>query len=146
MTNDWQKIEQEIERLKQALSRELADIEDIEALAGESIQVELWGLNEKSLEKAMWDSFLQLERGKDSLAPEKITSHRKIIGAPIVLYKKILGALLRPYTRTILSRQNRFNAELIQFQLASLLRLEKMRKRLDSVEAAARGQTAEKRD
>jgi hypothetical protein len=146
MTNDWQKIEQEIDRLKRALSQELADIEDIEALAGEKIQVELWGLNEKSLEKAMWDSFLQLERNKDCLAPEKITSHRKIIGAPIVLYKKILRAVLQPYTRTILNRQSRFNAELIQFQLATLLRLEKMRARIDAVEAAIQSETAEKKD
>jgi hypothetical protein len=146
MTNDWQKIEQEIERLKRALSRELSGIEDIEALAGERIQVELWGLNEKSLEKAMWDSFLQLERNKDCLSPEKITSHRKIIGAPIVLYKKILRAVLRPYTQTILSRQNQFNAELIQFQLATLLRLEKMGQRIDAVETAIQSETAEKMD
>ena len=128
-------IEKQIQKIKTALAEERESIEDFETLIGERIDGELWGLSEKALEKAAWDSFFFLERNKDCLEEEPVTSHRKYVGMVIVLFKKVFRALMRPYAKTILARQCRFDRELVQIQLANLLRLEKIEKRMAALEA-----------
>lgn len=130
-------IEKQIQKIKTALAEERESIQDFEALIGERIEGELWGLSEKALEKAAWDSFFFLERNKDCLEEEPVTSHRKYVGVVIVLFKKVFRALMRPYAKTILARQCRFDRELIQIQLANLLRLEKIQGRIAALEARA---------
>ena len=49
-----------------------------------------------------------------------ITSHRRLIGPLIVLFKKLLLKVLRPYTNSLFVRQNRFNEQLVAFHLAIL--------------------------
>jgi len=93
-------IEKQIQKIKTALAEERESIEDFETLIGERIDGELWGLSEKALEKAAWDSFFFLERNKDCLEEEPVTSHRKYVGMVIVLFKKIFRALMpRRYSR-----------------------------------------------
>ena len=130
-------IEKQIQKIKTALAEERESIEDFETLIGERIEGDLWGLSEKALEKAAWDSFFFLDRNKDCLEEEPIVSHRKLSGSVIVLYKKVLRALMRPNTKTILARQCRFDRELIQIQLANLLRLERIEGRIAALEAGA---------
>src|SRR4030042_3989988 len=120
-----QQIESQIQKIKTALADERESIQDLETLIGRRVGVELWGLSKKELEKEAWDSFFLLDRNKDCLEEEPIVSYRKFSGAVIVFYKKVLRALLRPYTNMILARQVRVNRELIRLHLASLLRLEK---------------------
>src|SRR4030043_1918102 len=102
-----QQIESQIQKKKTALADERESVEDLETLIGQRIEAELWGLSKKELEKEAWDSFYILEKNKDCLEEEPIVSHRKFSGAVIVLYKRVLRALLRPYTKTILARQGR---------------------------------------
>jgi len=129
-----QEIESQIQKIKTALADEKESIQDLETLIGQRIEAELWGLSKKELEKEAWDSFFILEKNKDCLEEEPIVSHRKFSGAVIVLYKKVLRALLRPYTKMILARQVRFNRELIRLHLANLLRLEKIEERISALE------------
>jgi hypothetical protein len=132
---DSREIEKQIQKIKIALAEERESIQDFETLIGERIKGELWGLSEKALEKAAWDSFFFLERNKDCLEEERIISPRRLVGRMIVLFKKAWRALFRPYSKIILQRQNRFNRELIQIHLANLLRIEKMKERIDAFEA-----------
>lgn len=131
---DIQEIESRIQKIKSALAEERESIEDLETLIGERIDGELWGLSEKALEKAAWDSFFFLEKNKDCLEEEPVVSHRKFSGPAIVAFKKVFRAVMRPYAKMILGRQSRFDRELIQIQLANLLRLEKLEKRLAALE------------
>jgi hypothetical protein len=130
-------IEKQIQKIKTSLAEEIESIQDLETLIGERIQGELWGLSEKALEKAAWDSFFFLERNKDCLEEEPLASHRKYVGPAIVFFRKVFRALMRPYTKLILARQSRFDRELIQIQLANLLRLEKIEKRVAGLETRA---------
>lgn len=139
-----QEIESQIQKIKSALADERASIQDLEGLIGQRIEVELWGLSKKELEKEGWDSFLYLERNKDSLEEEPIVSHRKYTGAGIVFFKRIFRRLMRPYTKMILARQSRFNGELIRLHLASLLRLEKIEKRVAALETGTPTSRTEK--
>ena len=138
-----QQIESQIQKIKTALADERESVEDLETLIGQRIEAELWGLSKKELEKEAWDSFYILEKNKDCLEEEPIVSHRKLSGAVIVLYKKVLRALLRPYTKTILARQVRFNRELVRLHLANILRLEKIEERVVALEAGTPTSRAE---
>jgi hypothetical protein len=132
---DTRELEKQIQKIKAALAEEWESVPDLETLIGERIKGELWGLGEKPLEKAAWDSFFFLEKNKDCLEEEPITSRRRFAGRIIIFGKRIWRALMRPYTRMILERQSRFDRELVQLQLANLLRLEKMKEKMEALEA-----------
>jgi hypothetical protein len=123
-------LERQIQKIKSVLAEERESIGDFETLIGERLEGELWGLSAKALEKAAWDSFFFLERNKDALVDEPVVSHRRLYGPVIVLFKKAFRSIMRPYAKMVLARQSRFNKELVQVELANLLRLEKIEKRL----------------
>lgn len=50
----------------------------------------------------------------DAKGLEPITSHRRILGPLIILSKKILQKLLKPFSSTILIRQTEFNSQLVK--------------------------------
>lgn len=139
-----QEIESQIQKIKSTLADERASIRDLEALIGQRIEAELWGLSKKELEKEGWDSFLFLERNKDCFEEEPVVSHRKYAGAGIVFFKRTFRRLMRPYTKMILARQVRFNGELIRLLLASLLRLEKIEARVAALEEGTPAPRTEK--
>lgn len=143
---DSREIEKQIQKIKTALAEKREAIQDVEALSGEKIEGELWGLSEKALEKAAWDSFFFLEKNKDCLEEGPITSRRRLVGRVIILGKKVWRALMRPYAKMILERQSRFDRELVQFQLANLLRMEKMKEKLEALAAKAPPVTQEKQE
>jgi len=144
--NDAREIERQIQKIKKTLAGKREAIQDLETLIGERIEGELWGLDERPLEKAAWDSFFFLEQNKDCLEEGPVVSRRRIVGRIIVLGKKVWRALMRPHTRMILERQSRFDRELVQLQLASLLRMEKMRERLEALAAEVRPDAGEKKE
>jgi hypothetical protein len=59
-----------------------------------------------------------------------ITSHRRFIGPAIVLCKKIIFKLLRPYTNTLFVRQNRFNEQLVTLHLATFIRFRRLEEKI----------------
>jgi len=134
MKND-QDINLHIQKIKAALAEERESLADLESLIGQRIEVELWGLGRKDLEKESWDSFYLLEKTRDCLEEEPIVSHRKAIGHLIVRSKKFFRSLMRPYTKMTLARQSRFNRELVRIQWAVLLRLQKIEERIANLEA-----------
>ncbi|MFQ6081797.1 MAG: hypothetical protein ACE5WD_00370 [Candidatus Aminicenantia bacterium] len=64
----------------------------------------------------------------------KIKSHRKIVGVIIILIKKILRRLTKPYSAILLERQNQFNQDLVTFLRRCLLRLQFIENRLINLE------------
>jgi hypothetical protein len=130
-------IEKQIQAIKSALATERESVQDLESLIGRRIEAELWGLSKKELEKEAWSSFFVLEKSQDCLEEEPIVSPRKFWGPLIIISKKVLRALIRPYLRMILARQSRFNRELIRIILAIQLRLEKIEERIAVLEAGS---------
>ena len=53
---------------------------------------------------------------------QSITSHRRILGKPIVLLKRLVMKIAGFYTNTILEKQRSFNEQLVAFHLASFIR------------------------
>jgi hypothetical protein len=70
----------------------------------------------------------------DCLSPQKITSHRKIIGSFIVPAKKIFTRIIRPLLGAFLGKQRRFNENAVRFKLASFIRLRRMEQKLEGIE------------
>ena len=120
MTNP---IKEDTAELKRALEREIEGLTDLELLAPEDIDrifnTDLWSLSARELEAVISRSLTLLNETTD-VAPkiEAITSHRGLIGAPVVAVKKLLFRLLRPFTDTLLADQKMFNGRLVQTQLA----------------------------
>ena len=139
-----QEIESHIQKIKAALAEERESLADLESLIGQRIEVELWGLGRKDLEKESWDSFYLLEKNKDCLEEVPIVSHRKGIGALIVLSKRLFRSLMRPYTKMTLARQARFNRELVRIQWANLLRLQKIEETIAALESRLPSSSQEK--
>ena len=109
--------------LKRDLEREIEAAIDREIIAPEDrdreFPIDLWSLSAKELD-ALIGRYLTLLNETTDVAPkiEAITSHRGLIGAPIVAIKKLLFRFLRPFTDTLLADQKMFNGRLVQTQLA----------------------------
>ena len=109
--------------LKRDLERQIEAATDSEIIAPEdrdrAFQTDLWSLSAKELDALISRSLTLLNETTD-VAPkiEAITSHRGLIGAPVVAVKKLLFRLLRPFTDTLLADQKMFNGRLVQTQLA----------------------------
>jgi hypothetical protein len=132
-------IEKEIKRLKEDLFKQKEAITDIKTLVKTEIDrefpVDLWELSEKELDGEMGNRLTFLN---DDIDPRpdagSITSHRKILGKPIVLFKRILMRLARSYTNTILEKQRRFNEQLVAFHLASFIRFRHNERKIKEIE------------
>ena len=122
-----EKIAKEISRLKEEIFKQKQKISDIKELVKKEIDrdfnIDLWELSERELDHEMGNrlSFLN-----DDIDPrpdiESITSHRKILGKPIVFIKRIIMKIANVYTNTILEKQRQFNEQLVAFHLASFIR------------------------
>jgi hypothetical protein len=121
--------------LKRALEREIKGLTDLEILAPEDIDrifhTDLWSLSSRELEAVISRSLTLLNETTD-VAPkiEAISSHRGLVGAPIVAVKKLLFILLRPFTDTLLADQKTFNGQVVQTQLAQLVLQTRLREEL----------------
>jgi hypothetical protein len=98
-----------------APERDLIAPEDLDR----SFQIDPWSLSAKELE-ALLGQYLTLLNETTNVAPkiELISSHRGLIGAPIVAIKRLLFKLIRPFTDTLLANQKIFNGRLVETQLA----------------------------
>jgi len=137
----------EIARLKEHY-RQLKDAAaSLEELAGGPIEhhfaIDLWQLSDSELDGEMGKRLSFLNDDIDCRPTPAIVSHRRFVGPLIVLCKKIVFKLLRPYTNTLFDRQNRFNEQLVAFHLASFIRfrrLEERTRRLEQQCEEAKGQ------
>ncbi|MBE0665386.1 MAG: hypothetical protein E4H23_07240 [Chrysiogenales bacterium] len=131
-------IKNEIAKLKKYFLGRKDSLSGLEELAGAPIQhhfpVDLWQLSDSELDGEMGKRLSFLNDDIDCRPTPDITSHRRFIGPAIVLFKKIIFKLLRPYTNTLFIRQNRFNDQLVAFHLASFIRFRRLEERMRKLE------------
>ncbi len=121
-------IVKELDRLKEELALKRESIRDIEQLVKRPIdrefELDLWQLSPRELDAEMGDRLSALN---DSIDPrptrDSITSHRRLLGKPIVMMKKMMMRLLQPAIDTMLEKQRQFNQQAVAFHLASFIRM-----------------------
>ena len=132
-------IADEIKRLKEEISRQKETIADIGTLVKRDIDrdfpPDFWELSEKELDAEMGDRLTFLNDDIDPRPdPGSITSHRKILGKPIILFKRLVMKIAGVYTNTLLEKQRRFNEQLVAFHLASFIRFRNNEKKIREIE------------
>jgi len=128
----------EIAKLKEYYQDRKNAAGSLEELAGEPIQhhfpVDLWELSDSELDGEMGKRLSFLNDDIDCRPTPDITSHRRFIGPAIVLFKKMIFKIFRPYTNTLFIRQNRFNEQLVSFHLASFIRSRRLEEKVRKLE------------
>jgi hypothetical protein len=130
----------EIKRLKEELARSREEIANIEKLAGREIDrrfsTDVVDLSEKELEPFVTQTIEEI-KGRAPLKPdpESFTSHRHLLGRFVLGLKRKYIRMTRFYTDPILERQEQFNRQALDLELASLSRLRRLNDRLRDVEA-----------
>ena len=139
MTNpdDLKKL---VSQLKERLNEEKKGIQDIDKLVKNKIERDagIWEYSFDELEQELFERFSFLEEKSDCLTFEDISSPRKGIGWIVTFTKKVIRKITNPYSRMILSKQYKFNKELIPIHLASILSLQKIKDRLNELEDVSR--------
>ena len=128
-------ITKEMIKLKKELYKKKEEIREIKKLVNKEIDQELpfnaADSSERELETLLEDHFSFLEKSIDPL-PDKtsLTSHRKIIGKPIIWIKRIFLKITSVYISLILDKQKKFNQQSIVFFRAILLRIRRNRRKI----------------
>jgi hypothetical protein len=122
-----ERIIKEINRLKEEIYRQKEKAVDLKELVKEEIDrdfpVDFWELSERELDNEMGNRLSFLNDDIDTRPDARsITSHRRILGKPIVLIKRLVMKIAGFYTNTILEKQRSFNEQLVAFHLASFIR------------------------
>jgi len=133
-------LKQLVSQLKERLNKEKESIKDVESLAKKKIERDagLWEYSFDELEHELFERFSFLEDKSDCLSFTDIPSPRKGIGWLVTLAKKVLRKMTNPYSRMILNKQYQFNKELVPIHLAAILSLQKIKDRLNELEAVAK--------
>lgn len=134
-----EQIVNEINRLKEEIYRQKENISDIKQLVKREIDrdfpMDLWELSERELDNEMGNRLSLLNDDIDVRPdPKTITSHRGILGKPIVLIKRLFMKLTGFYTNTLLEKQKQFNAQLVAFHLASFIRFRHNEQKIKEIE------------
>lgn len=128
-----------INRLKRELFKQKEAVSDIGRLVKSEIDrdysMDLWELSERELDNEMGNrlSFLNddIDTRPDTGA---ISSHRRFLGKPVVLIKKLFMKITGFYTNSLLEKQRRFNQQAVAFHLATFVRLRRNDERIKSIE------------
>lgn len=139
MDNDKQNIADPIDHLKKEIFQQKEKLASIEELV--KIQIDhdfhtnLWELSEKELDNEMGNRLSFLNDDIDPKPnPTAITSHRKILGKPIVFIKRMVIKIAGTFAAALLEKQRRFNEQLVNFHLASFIRFRQNEKKLAEIE------------
>lgn len=132
-------IAKEIEKLKKDVCLKKERIQDIKKLANREIDREftfdLEEFSEKELDSYLQEYLTAMDKSFDPTPDERsLTSHRKILGKPIILLKQLLLKVTGVYINLILDKQKKFNQQSIVFYRALLLRLRKNRQKIKHIE------------
>jgi hypothetical protein len=132
-------IAKEIEKLKKDIGLKKERIQDIKKLANKEIDrsfpSDLEELSEKELDSYLEEYLGSLDKSFDP-TPDKMsfTSHRKILGKPIILLKRLLLKASGVYINLILDKQKKFNQQSIVFYRALLLRIRRNQSKIKHLE------------
>jgi len=136
----------EIQRLKKELYRKKEEILDLKKLVHKEIdrefQSDLEELSERELETYIGECFSSMKRNIDTKPDEKpITSHRKILGKPIILIKQVLSRItgVYSYANLILDKKTEFNRQSVALHQALLITFRKNRERIRQIEEKISG-------
>ncbi len=129
----------EINRLKEEIYRQKEAISDIKELVKTDIDrdfpIDPWELSDRELDNEMGNRLSFLNTDIDPRPdPNSLTSHRKMIGKPIVRLKRWWMRLNAFYTEKLLEKQWPFNDQLVFFNLASFIRFRHNEQRIKSIE------------
>lgn len=131
--------EKEIEKLKREITLKKEKIQDIKKLAHKEIDrcfsSNLEELSDKELDSYLEEYLAAMDKSFDP-TPDRmsLTSHRKILGIPIILLKKFLLKVTGVYINLILDKQKKFNQQSIAFYRAVLIRIRKNRRTIKQIE------------
>ncbi|MCX6580889.1 MAG: hypothetical protein NT166_11990 [Candidatus Aminicenantes bacterium] len=141
MDNDKQNIADPIDigLLKEEIFRRKEKLSSIEELVKTQIDrdfpTNLWELSERELDQEMGNRLSFLNDDIDPRPdPAAITSHRKILGKPIVFIKRMVIKIAGAYANALLEKQRRFNEQLVNFHLASFIRFRRNEDRIKGIE------------
>jgi len=132
-------IKKEMIKIKKELYKKKEEIRDIKTLANKEIDRELppdlMDFSERELESQLEEHLSYLNQHLDP-SPEKmsITSHRKIIGKPIIWIKRILLKITGAYVTHIFEKQKTFNQKCADSYQILLLHQKRHRKKNNQVE------------
>ena len=131
-------IEQTLRELRKYYASEREKLNDIGQLVREAVDREIvtdfWELSNGEIEREMWQRLEILDADADCLPGGPITSHRPLLGKPLVWLKKVMRFLTAPYSSMLLQKQNRLNRELVTFQLLTFLKFRHLDGRLREIE------------
>jgi chromosome segregation ATPase len=128
-------IAKEIQRLKEELDRKRGEIEDIRELVKKEIDrewpVHVEELSEKELETYIKECVSSIETHIDPKPDKKgITSPRKILGRPIIFFKRALIKMTGVYVHLLLDKQTQFNRQSVSLYRALALRLQHLQEKI----------------
>ncbi|HLP59739.1 MAG TPA: hypothetical protein VK186_12945 [Candidatus Deferrimicrobium sp.] len=135
-----QNMANHIDRLKDEIFQQKEKLSSIEELVKSQIDrdfhTNFWELSAKELDHEMGNRLSFLNDDIDPRPdPASITSHRKILGKPIVFIKRMIIKIAGAYANALLEKQRRFNEQLVNFHLASFIRFRNNEKNMAEIEA-----------
>ncbi|MCU0288655.1 MAG: hypothetical protein MUF15_19960 [Acidobacteria bacterium] len=139
MDNNKQNLANEINRLKEEIFIRKETLSSIAELIKKEIdrdfRIDLWELSDKELDHEMACRLTFLNDDIDPRPnPAAITSHRKILGKPIVFIKRLIIKIAGAYANALLEKQRRFNEQLVNFHLASFIRFRRNETKISEIE------------
>lgn len=132
-------VAKELQRLKQEIREQKTRIHDIKRLVKKEIDrnfpTPVWELSERELDTFLTESLRPiLEHPHLRVEENAITSHRKILGKPIVRIKKIFLKIIGPYINKTLDEQTQFNRQSAAFHEALYHRLRQIKEKTSRIE------------
>jgi len=135
-----QTIDQEIKRLKEDLLRRKEEVGDLRSLVGREIdrqfEADAMEFTEREVEPFL-EKTLAAVREDFALKPEPptLTSHRRVLGRPVLYLKRIFMNWSDIYSKSFLDRQNRTNRNFFDMLKVLVLRSRWSREKLKELEA-----------
>jgi hypothetical protein len=132
-------IDQEVKRLKEDLLRRKEEVGDLRRLVSREIDREFepdaMDLTERELEPFI-EKIMAAVREDLALKPEPqtLTSHRRVLGRPVLYLKRIFMNWSDLYNQRILDRQNRYNRYFFDLLKVLVLRSRWSREKLKELE------------
>lgn len=132
-------IDQEVKRLKEDLLRRKEEVGDLRRLIGREIDREFepdaMDLTEREIELFI-EKTVAAVREDLALQPEPLTliSHRRILGRPVLYFKRLFMNWSDLYTKRILDRQKRTNLNFFDLLKVLVLRSRWSREKLKELE------------
>jgi predicted nucleic acid-binding Zn-ribbon protein len=137
--NKTDKIRQKIKELKRKIHQEKEGIQKIEDLIKKKVEREpgIWEYDFDELESEIWNKYENIEKKIQDLSEEISECSGRNPKSLYKFFKNLRGNIIR---------QNVINQEIISFYLATMLSLQKLKDRLNSLEFKAEKINREKEE